>query len=880
MPRKPSSPSDRSPSVPPDRSPSAPADLGEYRRKRDFARTTEPRGGEAPNPQARGRYFIHKHAARRLHYDLRLELDGVLLSWAVPKGPNLDPEVRSLAVRVEDHPLEYGDFEGIIPKGEYGGGTVMLWDRGTWRPKGDPRKGLEKGHLEFTLRGEKLAGRWHLVRMGGEAGEDGRNWLLIKSRDAEAVEAGDPSVLDERPLSVATGRSMDEIAADRDRVWTSEGDGAGRAPEAAPSEAPLPEPPADAPLRPLPPTLRPQLPTLVSYAPRGDDWLHELKFDGYRFMVRIEDGGPRLITRRGFDWTERFPTLERAVDALGLDDTILDGEVVVPARDGTTDFQALQNLVDRGEAGGVVLYLFDLPWYRGHDLTGLPLFERKELLREVLRAREDEGMRGRGTLRFSDHIRGEGPRVASEACKRGIEGIVSKRAGARYREGRTRTWTKVKCLRRQEFVIGGWTEPSGARAGFGALLVGFHEGGRLRYAGRVGTGFTQRTLEDLSGRLETVAADAPPFANPPTGREARGVHWVEPRLVAEVAYGSWTDEGLLRHASFQGLREDEAPEEVTREVTREMPKGKGGTPAGRTGPARVAGVRLSNPGRVLYPEQGLTKRDLARYYEAVAEHVLPHVVDRPLTLVRCPQGREGECFYQKHLMEGMPEAIRPVEIEEKGKRAQYVGIADLEGLVSLVQFGVLEIHPWGSRTDRLDRPDRLVFDLDPGEGVGWPRIREGAHLLRERLKGLGLVPFLRTTGGKGLHLVVPLVRRVGWDEAKGFARDVARGFARRDPKRFIATAGKAERAGRIYVDWLRNARGATAIASYSTRARAGAPVAVPLGWDELDALPRSDHYNVQNVPGRLAELDSDPWEGFFDTRQSITREMREEAGGR
>ena len=477
-----------------------------------------------------------------------------------------------------------------------------------------------------------------------------------------------------------------------------------------------------------------------------------------------------------------------------------------------------------------------------------------------------------GILRFSDHIRGEGPGVHERACRLALEGVVSKVARAPYEEGRGRQWVKTKCLDRQEFVVGGWTDPSGSRAHFGALLLGWYDDGRLRYAGKVGTGFDARTLEEVHRHLEERPAEESPFTNPPTGTGARGVHWVRPELVAEVEFGSWTLEGRIRHASFQGLREDKDPEEIARERPMETPRKRKDHRAAD----RIAGVRLTNADRVLYPDQGRTKLDLARYYEVVADWVLPHVVNRPLSLVRCPRGRGEKCFYQRHLTEGMPEPVRGILVEEKESRSLYVGIDDLTGLVTLVQFGVLEIHPWGSRADRLDRPDRLVMDLDPGEGVEWASIVDAAFELREALECVGLTSFLRTTGGKGLHVVVPLVRRSGWDEVKGFARQVAVGFARRDPGRFVATAKKSERAGRIYVDYLRNGWGATAIASYSIRARPGAPVATPLRWDELPKLSRSDRYDVDTIPRRLASLQTDPWEGFFDLKQSITRKMLED----
>ena len=821
------------------------SDLAEYARKRDFTRTPEPAGAEAPDarsPDAALRFVIHRHAARRLHYDLRLELGGTYRSWAVPKGPSLDPDVRALAVQVEDHPLDYGTFEGTIPKGEYGGGTVMLWDRGTWLPGGkagegeDAHEALERGRLPFRLRGERLRGAWLLVRMGGEAGEDGKNWLLRKMDDAAARSEAEERITETHVTSVATGRTMEAIAAGHDPVLGS-----------------LPPPPTGAPASPLPPELELQLPTLVKEAPAGDDWIHELKFDGYRMLARLEAERVTLVTRGGHAWTHRFPGVAAALAALSVDATLLDGEIAVPASDGTTDFQALQNQLRRGRAGDAAYFVFDLPFYRGHDLRRLPLLERKQVLKALLDARSTGDI-----LRFSDHIVGQGERVARHACLHSLEGIVAKRADSRYRGGRSRSWVKVKCLRRQTFRVGGWTEPSGSRSGFGALLVGsLDDDGHLVYRGRVGTGFSAEELADLRARLEKLPAPAPPFHDPPTGALVRGVHWARPELEVDVTFAGWTDEGILRHASSQGVRA------VSRTKTTSN---------------RIAGIALSNADRVLYPEQGLTKRDLALYYEAVAPWILPHLKGRPLSLVRCPQGREEHCFYQKHLTEGMPAALRGIEVSEADEDV-YVGADDLPGLVSLVQFGVLELHPWGSREDRLDRPDRIVFDLDPGDGVRWKEVAAAARHLRELLEGLGLESFLRTTGGKGLHLVLPIVRRSTWDEVRQFSKDLARRMEREDGDRFVSSSSRAKRKGRIFVDYLRNGRGATAIASYSTRARPGAPVAAPIRWDELDALDSGAGFTAKTVPPRLASLESDPWEGFFGHRQVLTQRMRAEAIG-
>ncbi|MEX1097917.1 MAG: DNA ligase D [Planctomycetales bacterium] len=871
--------------------------LAEYKQKRHFGRTPEPSGAQRTQTAPGRMFVVQKHAARRLHYDFRLELDGVLKSWAVPKGPHLDPAAKSLAVHVEDHPVDYASFEGVIPEGEYGGGTVMVWDHGQWEPEGDPRRDYEKGRLRFQLHGEKLHGGWSLVRMGGKAGEDGKNWLLIKRKDDEARPGRKDDLLEQQPQSVLTGRDLDEIARDADRVWTrasavkkkrprrETGKRKGTARDVSKGEWNIGALPRAKKSR-QPGTLKPELATLTRDVPDGDDWLHELKFDGYRILAFLEDGHARLLTRRGNDWTERFPSVAAAVEQLPVERAIVDGEVVAMRNDGTTDFQKLQNWLQRGRDGQLVYYAFDLPHCGGHDLTAAPLESRKELLARLVLSINPENA---GVLRYSDHIRGQGPAVVEHSCRSAMEGIVSKRADSPYRSRRTHDWLKIKCLNRQEFVVGGYTRPSGSRTGFGSLLLGVYDGKKLTYCGRVGTGFDSQSLKSIAAELKRIATDHSPFHDPPPEAKQRGATWVEPRLVAEVEFSEWTEDGILRHPSFQGLREDKPPEEVVREKpqaafrggkkARETASGTAAAKAprrsgGKSDDAEVAGVRLSNPDRVLYPDQGITKLELARYYETVADWILPHVADRPLTLVRCPQGRQAQCFYQKHLTEAMPATLRGVKIREKRETRTYVVVDDLPGLISLVQLGVLEMHPWGARADNIERPDRLVFDLDPGEGTGWDDVVRGARDVKERLDEIGLESFLRTSGGKGLHVVVPFARRTSWDDAKGFAQAIAVGLAHDVPDRYIATLSKARRKGKIFIDYLRNGRGATAVASYSTRARPGAPVAAPLRWDELSTDLAPNQYSVRNLPRRLSSLQRDPWAGFFESKQSLTKNMR------
>jgi bifunctional non-homologous end joining protein LigD len=915
----------------------APRALAKYREMRDFGKTPEPRGAR---PRRGGDAFVvQKHAATRLHYDFRLEMDGVLKSWAVPKGPSLDPKERRLAVHVEDHPVEYGGFEGVIPKGEYGGGPVLLWDRGRWTPKGDAREGYRKGHLSFRLEGEKLHGDWSLVRMDGRDERGKENWLLLKADDDAARRGPEAEVVERRPESVESGRTIEDVRAAQDRVWHS-GRPAGRAarPEVLapatrarktsatrPARSPRVDPSTVAGARRagVPRTLSPALATLVSHAPPGDGWVHEIKFDGYRLLVFASPDGARLRTRRGKDWTAAFPTLARAATALPVERAVLDGELALLDEHGKSSFQGFQNAMSEGREEDLTFHAFDLLHLDGWDLRGATLLDRKRVLRSLVERA------GPGPILFSDHVVGRGPDVHAQACAMGLEGIVSKRADAPYVSGRGRDWLKVKCVRGQEFVIGGFTPPEGARTGIGALLVGVHEDGRLRYAGKVGTGFTEATLEDLRARLSALARPDPPFSDPPRGAPVRGVTWVEPTLVGEVRFAEWTRDGRLRHPSFQGLREDKPAASVVRERADEPPRrerdgdeGSEETPMARTrgkaakpttkGPSRartarersarapaaggkapvpasparavpetvVAGVRLTNPDRVLYPKDGLTKADVARYYESVGEAVLRFVDGRPLTLVRCPEGHEGECFYQKHGNPGTPAAVSRIDVPERGGKAQYLMASSVEAIVSLVQMGVLELHVWGSTVSRLEEPDLIVMDLDPDPAVPWAWMVEAALLVRERLEAYDLEPFVKTTGGKGLHVVAPLRPKAGWDEVKAFTKSVADGLARDVPDRYLAVMSKAKRKGKIFVDYLRNGRGATAVAPYSTRARAGAPVATPIAWDELGpgVEPARRPFHVGNVPARVAG--KDPWRGFEAARRPLTAKALRAAGVR
>lgn len=855
--------------------------LATYRKKRDFERTREPRG------KKKGRkgfsYVIQKHAARRLHYDFRLELDGVLLSWAVPKGPSLDPDVKRLAVQTEDHPVDYGAFEGTIPKGEYGGGTVMIWDRGTWEPEGDPRAAYAKGHLAFTLHGERLHGRWHLVRTRGR-GEKQPSWLLFKGTDDDASGSASTtdSIVERETSSVVTHRSLDEIASGRRKKGAApkptEDEGARRAR--------------------MPARIEVEKATLASEAPDGDEWLNELKLDGYRVVAHVERGDPvRLSTRNGNDLTRRAPAVAAELAELGVDDAILDGEMVVLRPDGVSDFQLLQNALGGAPSNEIRYYAFDLLHLDGLDLRGVALETRKRHLADLL-ARTP-----RMNVLLSDHIVGDGPAFLEQACAAGAEGIIAKRRDSTYRGKRTRDWLKIKCLARQEFVIGGFTEPSGSRAHLGALLIGFFADGELRFAGRVGTGFTEASLRELHRKLVPLERKSSPFVNPPRGADARSVHWVEPKLVAEVEYTEMTSDERLRHPTFRGVRDDKDASEIglerpSRDAAQTSPpsgakridverpatgrttraKAVKKAPAKRPAkkapgavaePELPANYRLTNPDKILYPEVGITKRDLALYYAAVAPWMLPHVANRPLTIVRCPQGHTKACFFQKHAQKGQPDAIHIVPIEDEDGLADYTYIRDVDGLLALPQMGVLEIHTWGSHVPDHERPDLLVLDLDPHEDVGWDRVVETALTLRGLFSELGLESFVKTTGGKGLHVCVPFETTLGWDEVKSFTQAIAEALAHDAPDRFVATMSKAKRKGKIFIDYLRNGRGATFISPYSTRARPGAPVALPVEWDDLAAV-RPAAFTLQTVLEHIATRPRDPWERINEVKQALT----------
>ncbi len=859
--------------------------LAPYQAKRDFAKTPEPRGGSPPSRRG-STFVVQKHAASRLHYDFRLEIGGVLVSWAVPKGPSLDPADKRLAMQTEDHPLEYGGFEGIIPAGEYGGGTVLVWDRGTWMPAGDPVTGLREGRLKFALAGEKLRGGWTLVRLRGRnrRDADGRSWLLIKERDEHARSASKLSITEARPESVLSGHGLEDIAQTSDRTWHSSP--ATKTRRRTPSTRPAPRRrdagPVHGPIpgaRPgrLPDFVSPQLATLVASPPAGDEWLHEMKFDGYRILCRIEKGRATLWSRNARDWTAQFPALATAAARLPARQAFLDGEIAMLLPNGTTSFQALQNALSTNRQEQLVYFVFDLLHLDGQDLTGATLEARQSALEALI------GTGRNGAIRYSTHVVGHGDEFFRQACRLSLEGVVSKRRDRPYEPGRGRSWLKVKCVQEQEFVVGGFTEPKGARTGLGALLLGVNgENGALAYAGKVGTGFTGPVAKRLRERLDRIQISQSPFERRPPG--ATEAHWVKPELVAEVEFTEWTEDGRLRHPSFKGIREDKAAADVVRERPTKpvaTPRRAGSRapkttppPSEKTSTARgedavVAGVRITHPDRVVYPEEGVTKARLARYYAAIAEHILPHFRSRPTALVRCPDGVGHECFYQKHPGPWTPPSLRRVRIREKSKTDEYLVIEDVAGLVGLVQMGVLEIHTWNAQADRLETPDRLVFDLDPGPDVPWRAVVTAARLVRAALEAQGLESFVKTTGGKGLHIVTPIKPGPTWPACVAFARHVVDGLVTETPRAFTATMAKSARTGKIFIDYFRNQRGATSVAAYSTRARPGAPVSTPVAWEELDAVPSGSHFTIAAVESRLARPAANPWARYATLRQSL-----------
>ncbi len=866
---------------------------------RDFKVTSEPKGsgGSRRQSDAAGAepFVVQKHAATRLHYDFRLGWRGVLKSWAVTKGPSYFPGDKRLAVEVEDHPMEYGGFEGTIPKGQYGGGTVMIWDYGEWKGLGNVDRDLEKGDLKFELNGTKLKGKWVLVRMKTRDHSDKRNWLLIKERDEWAQPEGAPAITDLAPDSAITHRTMEQIAESKDHVWDSrqgllvnEKEGESRASKLAPKadarwrqkiERLLRRAPREV----FPGFVEPQLAKQARTAPAGSDWIHELKLDGYRIQIHVVPGtkdasdapSATLFTRTGLDWTHRMRGLAQAAAKLMVESCILDGEFVALDHEGRSNFSDLQAAFQEGKQQNLVYFAFDLLHLNGHNVRKLPLIERKAILAELF-SQADAG----STLRLSDHIEGRGSEVLKKACELGAEGVVSKLASAPYTSGRGNTWLKVKCGLQQEFVIAGFTLPEGGSRGIGALLLGYYEGRKLRYAGRVGTGFSDATHRALRDRLDPLVTKIPPFQKIPADARQK-VSWVKPKLVAQVNFSTWTRDNLIRQASFRGLREDKSPKEVTRETPAENEECRDCPPmssnqvtvpaAGRkTAEPVLSGVRITHPAKVMDAQSGTTKQQIAEYYFAVARHLLPHIADRPLSVVRCPDGIGKPCFFQKHVSSGLPAGVNNVPVPNRKSRKveEYLTVNAVEGLLGLAQLGVLEIHPWGSKNDSLEKPDRIIFDLDPDEAIPWPTLASAAQELRARLKKLNLTSFVKSTGGKGLHVVAPIRPQHEWPVIKQFSHAVAVQMEKSNPALYLTKMTKASRTNKIFLDYLRNDREATAVAPFSPRARPGVPVAVTLDWKELQSSTHPRFY-VSNFATWKSRFRHDPWQAMFRSKQVL-----------
>jgi bifunctional non-homologous end joining protein LigD len=829
--------------------------LKEYARKRDFSGTPEPSGEGAASAAEEHAFVVQKHDASHLHYDFRLEIDGVLKSWAVPKGPCLDPSVKRLAIQVEDHPLDYARFEGHIPEGHYGAGDVIVWDEGRWTPIGDPREGLSSGHLKFRLHGSKLSGSWNLVRtrMAGRQPQ----WFLIKGRDEQARDFPRFDILAEAPLSVVTGQSLP-----REAAATGKATPRNAKPAKAQKAASKKKAAADK----MPSVLSPELATLVDAPPAGD-WRYEIKLDGYRILARLEGGKVRLLTRNGHDWSKKLPELCEALALLDVRSAWLDGEILVMDEEGRPDFQRLQNAFDAHLSEDIHYTLFDLLWLDGTDYRGKPLQERRQALQQVLRGN------GSDTLRYSEDFTDDPRSILDSACRLGLEGLIGKRAGSLYSEKRSRDWIKLKCKRRQEFVIVGFSEPKGSRLHFGALLLGLHDkDGVLRYAGKVGTGFSAASLKALHRQLLPLQRKTSPLPEPPQGADGKGVTWLRPDLLCEVAFAEMTREGLVRQAVFHGLRSDKPAEAIIEEKPRKAAVGgKTAAPARRSGNT-LEGVTITHPDRVIDSASGLRKIDVARYYEKAAERLLPWLADRPVSLVRAPDGVGGEQFFQRHASRTAIPGAEQLDGKLDPGHAPLLRIATAKGLVGAAQMGVLELHTWNAAIDDLEKPDRFILDLDPDPSLPWSRMIEATQLTLTLLGELGLRAFLKTSGGKGMHILVPLQRHHDWDEVKDFAHAISRHMAQLMPDRFSAVSGPKNRVGRIFIDYLRNTRGASTVCVWSVRAREGLPVSVPVSREELATLKGANAWSLANIDERLVA--ADPWADWAKTRQRLTRKMR------
>ncbi|KYG60548.1 hypothetical protein AZI85_11080 [Bdellovibrio bacteriovorus] len=835
--------------------------LREYVKKRDFKITSEPKSTPRRTKKAKDEtlmFVVQEHHASHLHYDFRLEFNGVLKSWAVPKGPSHDPKIKRLAVEVEDHPVSYGSFEGVIPEKQYGAGRVYIWDTGTWEPIGSVREGLKKGHLEFKLKGKKLHGQWMLLRTGRPASGNKSQWLLVKRTD-EYVIPNDEVV----PIEDEKGNVHRSARATSSPLKKKQASPAKRAAKEKKKVKGLPE------------FIKPMLAELVTDVPEGTRWIHETKFDGYRTQAHFEKGKLKLYTRSGLDWTEKYPGIEKSLKKLSVANAILDGEIVVLDKEGRSDFQKLQNSLKAHEVNSLVFYVFDLLFLDGEDLRDRPLIERKELLKELI-----EGL-NEPLIRYSEHMAGFGKDLFKEACDYQLEGIISKDQDSTYQSRRGSSWVKTKCKLHQEFVIGGYTEGTGARASFGALLLGVYEGDQLRYVGKVGTGFTEKSIEDILKKLSRREQKTSPF-DIKSPRE-RGTHWLKPGLVAEVTFGNWTSDKILRTAVFHGLREDKAAKEIHIEKAKPLKEVLGESSSAKKKTAKKAKVskrqevsdeylrgELSNPDKILYAKEKITKIQVAKFYQDHADLILPHVKDRPLNLLRCPEGTSKQCFFQKHIAGTVPEFITPVSIKEKSGTKAYLTLDSPEGLLALSQMGAFEIHVWGSRREAVEHPDLIVMDFDPGPGTSWKQVVQAVEDLKEILDDLGLKSFLKVSGGKGLHVHIPVAPIYSWDQIKSFSQTLAQEMAHRNPDMYTTTISKKARDKKIFVDYLRNGRGATAVMPYSLRAREKSAVAMPIDWKDLKKIKGPDQFTLEKAIEHLKHRKVDPWKDYFKYNQKIS----------
>lgn len=867
-----------------------PNKLSAYHAKRNFTLTREPKG-RVQDSHEELRFVVQEHHASSLHYDFRLELDGVLKSWAVPKGPSLDPGEKRLAVEVEDHPLAYAGFEGRIPANQYGAGTVKIWDSGYWEPVGDPDAGYSAGKLKFRLYGDKLQGGWTLVKTRLRGGSAKPQWLLIKERDEWA-------------LAEASGKAAQEAnartpakAARTPRKSARQVDNATASPKAASAKR-LPAKSASAeghrrlaPSRvshalkaPLPPTIHAQLALLVDSAPAKGDWVYEIKYDGYRILARIENNSVQLLTRDGKQWTAKLPGQVKALQALGLKSAWLDGEIVVLDEHGIPSFQQLQNAFDEKSTAQVIFFAFDLLYLNGYDLRNAPLFERRRMLEHVL-AKADQAH-----LRYSAALPEPPEKLLASACQLNMEGIIGKLSDSVYKGRRSADWIKLKCRKRQEFVIAGFTDPQGKRQCFGSLLLAVYDDeGVLHYAGRVGTGFDTGVLQSVYKKLKPLMQARCPFPELPKGPGVAQAHWLKPKLVAEISFAEWTKDGLLRQAVFHGLRTDKPAKQIRREQAVALPAGEAQAvlPLHRAAAPKASpeagaqafhGIVITHPERIIDPASGLSKLDVARYFDAIAPHILPHLENRPVYLLRSPGGLNGKAFFQRHAGRGAIPGVRILDPTVDPEHQPLMVIDTSQALIGTAQMGTLELHACNATADKIERPDCMVFDLDPDPALPWKAIAEGARLTKQLLDELGLKSFVKTSGSKGLHVVVPLARRHGWDIVTQFSKAVAQHLAHAFPDRFIATMGEENRVRKIYIDYLRNSKMASTVVPYSTRARSHLPVSVPIAWEELDAIRDSAMWTIQTLPQRLAQQHHDPWQEFFATRQVITRRMRDAMG--